>query len=64
VNYADHQSQCYVRLPFTDHAGRMVRFTDVMGPASYDRDGSELLSRGLYLDVPAWAYHVFDVTTL
>src|SRR5215813_3591809 len=64
VNDADHQSQCYVRLPFTDHAGRMVRLTDVMGPASYDRDGGELLSRGLYLDVPAWAYHIFDVTTL
>jgi hypothetical protein len=42
----------------------MVRLKDVMGPASYDRDGSELLSRGLYLDVPAWAYHVFDVTTV
>jgi len=64
VNYADHQSQCYVRLPFADQAGHMVRLKDVMGPASYDRDGSELLSRGLYLDVPAWAYHVFDVTTL
>ena len=64
VNYADHQSQRYVRLPFADQAGHMVRLTDVMGPASYERDGSELLSRGLYLDVPAWAYHVFDMTTL
>src|SRR5262249_24765913 len=64
VNYAGHQSQCYVRLPFTDQAGHMVRLKDVMAPASYDRDGSELLSRVLYLDVPAWAYHGFDVTTL
>jgi hypothetical protein len=34
-----------------------------MGTAQYDRSGSELVSRGLYLDVPAWGYHVFDVTT-
>jgi hypothetical protein len=34
-----------------------------MGPASYDRDGSDLVSRGLYLDLPAWSYDVFEMTT-
>ena len=33
-----------------------------MGAASYDRDGSDLLSRGLYLDMPPWSYHVFEAT--
>jgi hypothetical protein len=33
-----------------------------MGPASYDYNGDDLLSRGLYLDVPAWGYHVFEVS--
>jgi hypothetical protein len=33
-----------------------------MGPASFDRDGGELVSRGLYLDLPAWGYHVFEVS--
>ncbi len=32
------------------------------GSASYDRDGSELGTRGLYLDLPPWGYHVFDVS--
>ena len=64
VNYAANQSQCYVRLPFPDLAGRTVRLQDLMGPASYDRDGDDLVSRGLYLDLPPWGYHVFDVTTL
>jgi hypothetical protein len=27
--------------------------------AAYDRDGDALLARGLYLDMPAWGYHVF-----
>ncbi|MGH7252102.1 MAG: alpha-amylase family glycosyl hydrolase, partial [Nitrospiraceae bacterium] len=62
VNYAGNQSQCYVRLPFPDLAGRPVRFKDLMGAASYDHDGDDLLSRGLYLDLPAWGYHVFEVS--
>jgi hypothetical protein len=63
VNYAGSQAQCYVRVPFSDLAGHQVRLKDLMGPASYDRDGNELVSRGLYLDVPAWSYHVFEMTT-
>jgi glycosidase len=61
VNYAATQSQCYVPLPFPDLAGRTVRFKDLMTPASYERHGDELLSRGLYLDVPAWGHHVFEL---
>jgi Alpha amylase, catalytic domain len=63
VNYAGNQGQCHVRLPFHDLAGRPVRLKDLMGPARYDRAGSNLVSQGLYLDVPAWGYHVFEVTT-
>jgi hypothetical protein len=59
VNYASHQSQCYVRLPFEDLAGHTIRFQDWMGEAWYDRAGDTLLSTGLYLDLPAWGYHVF-----
>ncbi len=62
VNHSPHQSQAHVRLPFPDLAGRTVRLKDRMGPASYDREGSELGARGLYLDVASWGFHVFDVT--
>jgi hypothetical protein len=35
---------------------------DVIDPTvRYERDGSELAGRGLYLAVPAWRAHVFDV---
>jgi Alpha amylase, catalytic domain len=63
VNYAGNQGQCYVRLPFADLAGRPVRFDDLMRDASYDRAGSDVVAAGLYLDLPPWAYHVFEVTT-
>jgi len=61
VNYAPHPSQCYVRLPFPDLDGGTWRLRDLLGDASYDREGGELASRGLYLDLPAWHYHVFEL---
>ena len=64
VNYAGNQSQCYVRLPFPELSGHKVRLKDLTGPATYDRDGSELMSRGLYLDLPAWGFHIFEVTAV
>ena len=39
---APHQSQCYVRLPFSDLTGRRRQFKDLMGPVSYDRDENDL----------------------
>ncbi len=62
VNYSNHPSQTYVTLPWRDLAGATVRFADRLSPAVYDRDGADLSNRGLYLDVPAWGHHVFDVT--
>ena len=61
VNYSGSQAQCYVRLPFADLSGRAVRFADLMSPATYDRRGDDVLAHGLYLDLPPWGYHVFDV---
>ncbi|HXK07168.1 MAG TPA: alpha-amylase family glycosyl hydrolase [Verrucomicrobiae bacterium] len=61
VNYAPGRSQCYLPLGFPDLAGKTVRLRDLMGPFVYDREGDELQSRGLYLDLPAWGYHVLEV---
>ena len=62
VNYAPNQSQCYVRLPFLDLGGRNWRLEDLVGDAAYDRDGSDLAARGLYLDEPPWKAMVFALT--
>jgi hypothetical protein len=60
VNYAGHQSQCYVTLPWGDLAGQSWRLHDQLGGAIYDRDGADLAAQGLYLDLPPWGYHAFD----
>jgi glycosidase len=61
VNYSDHQGQCRLRLPFTGLAGGSFRLVDLMGSEVYDRDGSELIDPGLYVDLPAWRYNVFEL---
>ena len=62
VNYGPTQAQGYVRLPWVDLAGRAVIFQDLMAPMiRYERDGADVSQRGLYLDVRAWGYHVFDI---
>jgi hypothetical protein len=62
VNYAPNQSQCYVRLPFTELANRQWRLQDVLGEATYDREGDDLHARGLYLDALPWQASVFALT--
>jgi hypothetical protein len=63
VNYAEQQSQCYVSLPFSELTGLPVQLEDLTGSARYDREGNDLVSGGLYLDMPPWSYHVFQVIT-
>jgi glycosidase len=59
VNYSSTQGQCYVTLPFNDLSGKNLTFQDLMSEASYMRKGDDLLTRGLYLDLPPWGFHLF-----
>jgi hypothetical protein len=62
VNYAPHQSQCYVQLPWPGLSGKQIRFRDIFGEALYLRSWDDISQVGLYLDMPAWRFHVFEVT--
>ena len=64
VNYSPQQSQCFVRMSLPETEGRIVRLQDLLGSIYYDRPGDDLRSRGLFVDIPAWGYHVFDVQWL
>jgi len=64
VNYSDHQSQCYVQLPFDELGNSIWQLKDLMGDSHYEYDGNDLHSRGLYLDMSAWQYHVFEMKKL
>jgi glycosidase len=62
VNYGPSQGQCYVTLDMPELAGRQYQLRDLMSEACYEREGNELAGNGLYLDLPAWGYHIFDLT--
>lgn len=61
TNYSPHQSQCYVSLPWSDLQGKLFEFKDLISEASYLREGDDLHEFGLYIDIPAWKTHVFEV---
>jgi hypothetical protein len=58
VNYAPHPAQAYVALPGMGRGSALLR--DLLGPAVYARAGEDL-ARGLYLDMPGWGVHVFEI---
>ena len=62
VNYGSTRGQCYAVLAIPELRGRKYRLTDLLGDAVYDRDGDGLAGNGLYLDMPAWGCHLFDMT--
>jgi hypothetical protein len=63
INYGPTRGQCYVELPFPELRGQQVLLRDVLSTAQYERRGDELATHGLYLDLAAWGYHLFEVVT-
>jgi hypothetical protein len=61
INYAPQPGQCFVRLPFADLSGQSIRLEGRLGTPDYERNGDRLFAKGLYVDLPAWGYHVFEV---
>ena len=58
VNDSDAPAQGRVPLPWPDLRDRACRLTDLLSGQSFDRDGTELLTSGLYVDLPGRASHV------
>jgi glycosidase len=64
VNYGPTRGQGYVDLSSADLGRNRVRLQDLMSAAVFERDGPDLLTQGLYLDLPAWGFHVFVLTEI
>jgi glycosidase len=64
VNLGSTQGQCSVQLPFDDLAGRHWLFDGMLKPEQFVRDGDDLSTHGLYVDLPAWGFHVFDLSVI
>jgi hypothetical protein len=61
VNYGGWRGQCYVTLSLPGLAGGRFVLADLLSDARHERSGDELCGWGLYLDMPPWGRHVFDL---
>ncbi len=65
VNYAAHYSQGYITAPLGSdpqwQSATEVDLIDQLSPTRYRRSVHELCTRGLYLDLPPWGVHLFEI---
>lgn len=61
VNYGPTRGRAFADAAFPGLEGRKVALHDLLGDARYERDGDDLCRRGLYLDLPPWGHHAFEV---
>ncbi len=57
LNFSDKQSQGMVRLPWSELGGHQWRLSDELSTDRFDRDGSQMQSPGLYVDLKPWGFH-------
>jgi hypothetical protein len=62
VNYSNTRSQCRLRLSFDELRNQRLRLADRLGEEVYDRDGTELLAPGLFIDHAPWHVNVFSIS--
>jgi hypothetical protein len=60
VNLSDGPVQAQVQVRWADAGGRKWHLIDALSGASYERNGDEMLSPGLYLELGPWNYHFFQ----
>ena len=59
VNLSESPLQARVQVPWAELAGQTWKLTDVLADASFERDGNEMLSQGLYVELRPWGFHFF-----
>ena len=57
VNFSENQSQARIHLPWDNLAGKTCQLTDVLNGNVFQRDGNEIHSSGLYVDLLAWRFN-------
>lgn len=62
VNFASYQGQALIVFPFPDAVASHVYLHDLLSDEVYQRNGTELSEQGLYVDLPDWGYHLFEIT--
>ncbi len=65
VNYSNHQSQSLVKFPLSENiTAKVLEFRDLLNDETYPRERSDILDKGLFVDLKPWGYNVFAVKNL
>jgi hypothetical protein len=60
VNLSDDAVQARVQVQWEEVRGNTWRLIDTLTDATYDREGDEMLSPGLYVELAPWNCHIFQ----
>ena len=60
VNLSGSPSPGVVRLPWSDVRDKSMTLEDLFSGTRYSRQGNEMAEPGLFVDLPAWGYHLFE----
>ena len=60
INLSDSPSQAHIQVHWADEAGADWHLIDLLSGATYERDGNEMVSPGLYVDLGPWNCHFFQ----
>ena len=63
VNLSPYRSQGLVKLPWNELGGENWHLKDVLTEQDFERNGSEMHSPGLYVDLEGWKVHFFKVVS-
>jgi hypothetical protein len=60
VNLSDCPTQSRVKVSWAGAGGGEWHLLDAISGATYERDGDEMRSPGLYVELDPWKYHFFE----
>jgi len=58
VNFSDDPLQARLQVPWAENRTQYI-LMDALSSVTYERDGDEMRSPGLYVALGPWEYHIF-----
>ena len=61
VNFSPNQIRARIRTKWNDMCGSIWELNDPVSKQSFERSGSEIAAKGLYVELGPWQFHFFEV---
>ena len=62
VNLSDQAAQARVQLPWEDLQDKQWQLSELLGEATYEREGTELGGSGLFVALDGWHWHLVSLS--